>query len=73
VKKFAKKNAKLQESYHKIIKEIKRHLNEEIYNEAIDKCKFKDSYKAVAMEFVLKKRFFFPIYLYSKLRQKNSV
>ena len=55
-----------KDKYNIITKDINRHLEENIYREAIRKCKFKGSLKAEIMEIVLKKRIFFPIYVYSK-------
>ena len=42
------------------------HLDDKVYKEAIQKCEFEGSIKARIMTIVLKKRIFFPIYMYSK-------
>lgn len=55
------------ERYRDIVKDINNNLNTELYESAIRKCKFHKSLKAISMSFVLKKRIFWPIYLYSKL------
>ncbi|MFR2563744.1 MAG: glycosyltransferase family 2 protein [Anaerovoracaceae bacterium] len=55
-----------KEKYSIIAKDIRSHLEDKIYKEAIQKCEFKGSIKARIMMIVLKKRIFFPIYIYSK-------
>ncbi|WP_154886889.1 glycosyltransferase family 2 protein [Longibaculum muris] len=55
------------EPYSVIIKEIKSNLDDEFYSNAIQHCRFRKSIKAIVMQFVLKRRIFFPIYLYAKI------
>lgn len=55
-----------KEKYSVIVKDINIHLNDKVYNEAIQKCEFKGSVKARIMMTVLRRRIFFPIYIYSK-------
>lgn len=57
-----------KESYSVIKKDINKHLDYDVYFEAIQKCEFKGSIKARIMKFVLTYRFFLPIYFYSKFR-----
>ena len=55
-----------KEKYSVIVKDINTHLDDKVYKEAIQKCEFEGSIKARIMTIVLKKRIFFPIYMYSK-------
>lgn len=55
-----------KEKYRVIVKDINTHLDDKVYKEAIQKCEFEGSIKARIMTIVLKKRIFFPIYMYSK-------
>ena len=55
-----------KEKYSVIVKDIITHLDDKVYKEAIQKCEFEGSIKARIMMIVLKKRIFFPIYMYSK-------
>ena len=55
-----------KEKYSVIVKDIITHLDDNVYKEAIQKCEFEGSIKARIMMIVLKKRIFFPIYMYSK-------
>lgn len=55
-----------KEKYSFIVKDINKHLDDKVYKEAIQKCEFEGSIKARIMMIVLKKRIFFPIYMYSK-------
>lgn len=55
-----------KEKYSVIVKDINMHLDDKVYKEAIQKCEFEGSIKARIMTIVLKKRIFFPIYMYSK-------
>lgn len=55
-----------KEKYSVIVKDINTHLDDKVYKEAIQKCEFEGSIKARIMMIVLKKRIFFPIYMYSK-------
>lgn len=55
-----------KEKYSVIVKDINTHLGDKVYKEAIQKCEFEGSIKARIMTIVLKKRIFFPIYMYSK-------
>lgn len=55
-----------KEKYSTIVKDINTHLDDKVYKEAIQKCDFQGSIKARIMMIVLKKRTFFPIYIYSK-------
>lgn len=55
-----------KEKYSIIVKDINTHLDDKVYKEAIQKCEFEGSIKARIMTIVLKKRIFFPIYMYSK-------
>lgn len=55
-----------KEKYSVIVKDINTHLDDKVYKEAIQKCEFEGSIKARIMAIVLKKRIFFPIYMYSK-------
>lgn len=54
-------------SYFDISKDIRHHLEENIYLTGIRKCKFKKSFKAIIMGFTLKHRLIFPIFLLSKI------
>ena len=55
-----------KEKYSVIVKDINTHLDDKVYKEAIQKCEFEGSIKARIMTIVLKKRIFFPIYMYSR-------
>ena len=57
------------EMYLKIARDIKLHLNEPIYKNAIEHAHFKRSLKAIFMSFVLKFRWIFPIYIFFIMRK----
>lgn len=58
-----------EQSYWKTRKEILQILSEEPYNESVANCRFEKSIAAKLMEWSLKYRIIFPIYLYSKIRK----
>lgn len=56
-----------KEKYSVIVKDIKNHLGLTYYKNAINKCKFENSFKASLMLFAMKYRIIFLIYIYNKL------
>lgn len=56
-----------KKSYRNITQDIRKHLDEDIYQEAISESKFNGSIKAQMMKISLKYKWFLPIYLYSKM------
>lgn len=55
------------EPYRVIVKDIKMHLNDKVYHDAICNSKFENSLKAKIMKCSLKWGIYLPIYFYSKL------
>lgn len=52
--------------YREIVKDIQEHLKDKVYYNAIEKCRFKGSMKAILMEAALKNQLYWLICLYSK-------
>ncbi len=57
-----------KETYRSIVRDIKIHLENPVYNEAIYNCKFSGSIKAVIMYLALKHRWMVLIWMYSKVK-----